>query len=349
MYCKKNGVFISTFFVVFFLGLNVIFAGNNIKYDSNYIKTYPGVMIARTFLSNKSASLYYDIVDLEKDLTFKPNSKLSFGLGATYKWATVNVGYGFPFLNEENGRGKTKSFDLQTHIYLRNWVIDGFFQSYSGMYLENSTDYYPESDDFFVLRPDLSLFIVGLSGNYLFNGKKFSMRSAITQVERQTKSSGSWIVGLETSLASSSSDSSIISNIPFNTEPLYLDSIIASSLFKIGPSVGYGYNFVVFKNFFLFSSLTLNFAINSSSQELINGEVRNETGLGLGSFIRIAFGYHTDRWYIGLSTLTSTFANSINDNSISTSFSSSKFFLTASRRLEVGKKFKKSIEFIPGF
>lgn len=318
------------------------------NYDSLYIKTYPDILIGRTFLSSKYSSLSFNMLEIDKTLDYKPNTKLSMGLGATYKWATLNIGYGFPFLNDSEEKGETQSLDLQLHFYMRSWVVDFFFQSYQGMYLENTEEFMPNMDDYY-LRPDISVFIAGLSGGYLFNGEKFSMRSAITQAERQTKGAGSLIVGLQSSLTGFNSDTSIAHNIKLDSLPDFVDSIRSVAHLKIGSSVGYGYNFIIFKRFFVFASLSLTVTFNNSRKLLLDESLTQETGLSIGTYFRFAAGYHTDKWYIGLSTLNSTANNFLYDNRFSTAYGSGRFFLTISRRIGLNKKFRESLKFVPGF
>ncbi len=52
------------------------------------------------------------------DLKYHPNTKLNLGLGVTYKNYTLNVAYGFGFLNKNyNEKGKTKGLDLHFHLF----------------------------------------------------------------------------------------------------------------------------------------------------------------------------------------------------------------------------------------
>ena len=75
------------------------------QYDTSYYVSYEDQITGRFYLSQKYVSFRY--IDTGNDLVFRylPNTTLNMGVGATYKWATLNLAYGFGFLNPENGKG----------------------------------------------------------------------------------------------------------------------------------------------------------------------------------------------------------------------------------------------------
>src|SRR5690606_14649801 len=87
--------------------------------DSSYYVSYENQLTGRLYFSKKYTSFRY--FDTEEDIALRyfPNTTLNMGVGATYKWATLNLGFGFGFLNPDNGRGDTRYLDLQGHFYGR--------------------------------------------------------------------------------------------------------------------------------------------------------------------------------------------------------------------------------------
>src|SRR5258705_12952733 len=85
--------------------------------DNGYYITYPDKLLLRLYLSQKFAPFTISATGNDRDLNYKTNSKLALGIGATYQNLTLNLSYGFSFLNKDKGRGKTKGLDFQFHLF----------------------------------------------------------------------------------------------------------------------------------------------------------------------------------------------------------------------------------------
>ncbi|MEO7800667.1 MAG: DUF4421 family protein, partial [Ginsengibacter sp.] len=145
---------------------------------NNYFIRYPKKLMIRTFLAQKFAPL--TISGPVKELNYKTNSKLNLGAGFTYRAVTLNLSYGFGFLNKDRG-GKTKGLDFQFHVYPHKWAIDVLGSFRKGFYLDpknnngsglNLSNYYQ--------RPDIKRNISGVSIFRLPNADRFSYRAAIS-------------------------------------------------------------------------------------------------------------------------------------------------------------------------
>src|SRR5947199_7528927 len=82
-------------------------------HDTTYYITYPGTLVGRFYFSKKYAAFSLPAGNDAQSFEYKANTLLTMGIGATYNKLTINLDYGFGFLNNEENRGKTKSFDLQ--------------------------------------------------------------------------------------------------------------------------------------------------------------------------------------------------------------------------------------------
>src|SRR5690606_33339924 len=106
------------------------------KADSQYIHEYRHFLTGRTYFSQKYTGVGIGGSSQWPSFRYRPNTSLNFGFGLTYNAFTLNLAYGFPFLNRNHDqRGQTKYLDLQSHIYSRKFVTDIFGQFYKGFYI----------------------------------------------------------------------------------------------------------------------------------------------------------------------------------------------------------------------
>src|SRR4030095_10950489 len=111
-------------------GLNA----QNVSNDTSYYETFPNKLTARVYLSQKF--LKFSIPSsTQEDIEYKANTKMNLGMGVTYHNFSVNIFYGFGFLNNDTAKGKTKGLDLQLHLYPRRWAIDLLALFPKGYYL----------------------------------------------------------------------------------------------------------------------------------------------------------------------------------------------------------------------
>ena len=105
------------------------------------------------------------------------------GIGATYNNLTLNVGYGFGFLNNGEKKGKTKSFDLQAHLFPYKWALDVLAIRHKGVYSEQGS-YVTDAPENSYYRPDIQqLFIDSgwfyrsfiLFAIYIFESRKINV------------------------------------------------------------------------------------------------------------------------------------------------------------------------------
>jgi hypothetical protein len=263
------------------------------QHDSTYYVSYADQVTSRFYFSKKYTEL--TIADEKYSLTFRPNTTLNMGVGATYKWATLNLAYGFGFLNPDRGRGKTKYLDLQFHSYGRKFITDVFGQFYRGFFLSsNSTNIKAKE---YYLRPDLRVRYIGTSVQYILNHKKFSYRAAFLQNEWQKKSAGTFIFGLEVYSGKVDADSTIIPTIVNGEEADR--NIKLLRFFEFGPNAGYAYTLVVKKHFFLTgsASISLDYGENTISDR--DGQ-KKTTGVSPNTFFRLFGGYNSKTWALSL-------------------------------------------------
>jgi hypothetical protein len=298
--------------------------------DSSYYASYPRRLTVRFYFSRKFTSL--NMSARNYSVSYRPNTTLNMGIGATYKWATLNLAYGFPFLNPDLGQGKTRYLDLQFHNYGQKFVFDMFGQFYGGFYLWPKGTAASEPDKYYI-RPDLRVNMVGTSMQYIFNNKRFSYRASYLQNEWQKKSAGTFLLGLEGFYGWIKSDSTLTPTVTDKT--LAASDYKGFSFYDVGLNGGYAYTVVVKKNFFLTASAVASLDIESGSLKS-EGRVINKTSISPNTLFRFATGYNSAKWAISLLYINSSVRINAVDRLIS--INTSNVRLNFVRRFKLSKK-----------
>jgi hypothetical protein len=229
-------------------------------------------------------------------LNYRPNTTLDFGIGASYRSLTVNVGIGLNSFNPNEERGKTHYFDLQTHVYNRDWSVDLFGQFYRGYYLSPQGLGSADGQSYYV-RSDLAVQYGGLAVYRVLNERKFSYQAGLVENERQKKSAGSFLIGGETYYGAIHGDSSIV---PGTIDPVYKQmNITKVHFFEIGPGVGYAYTYVYKQHYFLLGSATINVDFRYTVE---NGITQNGGKIDIAPnyIFHAGGGYNTKNWSLSI-------------------------------------------------
>jgi hypothetical protein len=328
-------------FVVFTLSACIISDAAIAQYDSSYYVSYENLITGRFYFSKKYTSLKVRDASENYNLTFRPNTTLNMGVGATYRWATLNLAYGFGFLNPDRGRGKTKYLDLQFHSYGRKFITDVFGQFYEGFFLtRNSTNYV---GDGYYLRPDLHVNQIGASFQYILNHKKFSYRASFLQNEWQKKSAGTFIFGVEAYGGRIKADSTVIPTF-VNTEEAERD-IQLMRFFEIGPNAGYAYTWVIRNHFFVTGSASLSLDYGENIIVDKDGRKKNR-GVSPNSFLRFFGGYNSNRWAISVIYVTNSVSLATGDIERQIILNTGNFRLNYIYRFAPSKKAKRYLNVV---
>lgn len=224
-----------------------------------------------------------------------PNSTLNMGVGATYKDVTLNLAYGFSFLNPDQGKGETTYLDAQAHVYPKKIVIDLFLQFYKGYYL------LPEglgtnAGEAFYTRPDMRVHKIGASVQYVFNNGRFSYRAAYLQNEWQKKSAGTFLLGFEIYGGMADDESNLIPSHLMDEPTRNFQTV---RFLDFGPNLGYAYTLVIKKHFYVTASASSNLGVGYSTLLDDTGK-NNQWGINPNYFLRGAIGYNSSKWGINV-------------------------------------------------
>ena len=307
---------------------------------SSYIKSYPDKFFLWPVI--KQRSLSFDLQNARQignTVRFKPNNAYGFGIGMYVFDLGLELVFAIPVDDQkEMTFGKTKAQDIQLNILSRKWGGDIFYQRYQGFYLANPDSPIPPSG-VYPQRPDIQTENFGAAGVYVFNNKKFSLRSAFTFADRQLKSAGSFVLSGTYSSFHLSADSAVL-NAHYATRIGMSNSFATLQYQTLSAAPGYAHNFI-WKKFFLSLSLAVGPAVHVLQYRETSGI--NHSITTLNSFVdgRAALGYSTERFFSGV-TFTTQVRNVAFDN-IQFGSSSSTFRLLFGWRFQEFGLLKKSV------
>lgn len=271
--------------------------------NPDYYETYPELITGRTYFSQKYTSLILEARESVDDLKYRPNTTLNFGVGATYGWFTLNLAYGFDFLNGgDEAKGETRYLDLQSHVYTRKMCIDLFGQFYRGFYLHPKGTA-AELDKYYV-RKDVKVRHLGAAAYYIFDWHKLSMRAAMLQNEWQKKSAGSLLVGGEFYFGVTTGDSALVPGLL--AQDYRQAGVDKFRYFDIGPGIGYAYTFVYREHLFAMGGITASFPLNFQ-KEWIGDHSERKFSISPDLMYRIGIGYGDERANISATWVNNTF------------------------------------------
>ena len=339
----KNSLLLFLFISVF------VSAQSQIEIDTHPVDTttvtdryvdYSDQLLLKVMSVVKSNDLELINTKNNQSILLKPYGISSLGFGFNYKWLGLGIAFGLPATPEEKAKfGKTKRFDFQLNIYSRKFVIDAFIQQYNGYYIVNPTDYIPTWNDSIMPQlPTMETTSASVGGYYVFNHKKLSYKAAYVRNAVQKKSAGSFLLGgffsldyagfptgdtaqfVPTYFSQESQDS-----LPFN----------AYRSISTGISFGYTYTLVLWKKFFANVSLIP----GVGSKNLIiykNGQAYEERSAAGRFNGRVAIGFESKHFLIGLTSNTITGNFDFQHYQLKPSTSNVKFFIA--KRFNLKKK-----------
>lgn len=312
---------------------------------NHYIQEYPDHFFVWPVL--KQRSLTFDVSDRNnriRRVEFIPNSRFSMGAGVYLFELLVEVAFAVP-LGEESYRlyGETEARDWQINMLSKKWGADVYYQKYEGFYKKDSRVTIRPGEPF-QQRPDLQTRNFGLSGFYVFNHRRFSLRSSFNFADRQLHSAGSLIVYGTINSFKTLEDSVLLSpSVQADIGPGSAFSKLKYVTLSVAP--GYSHNFI-WRKFFLNTTLVTGPAHHWIVYRNEQGDLQYDISINSTAVLRLALGYSNDRWFCGTSF--SSQARIVKYENVRVSNNTNLF------RIQVGYRFpekgilkKKAWEFLP--
>jgi hypothetical protein len=271
-------------------------------FDTAYISDYTNLLTTRIFLLFQNASLLINPSDKRiSNVEYRPNANIRMGIAGFWRWFGLGLSIDNPFYKtDQDSYGKTSSLDLRVNAFGRFAAIEFFVQQFKGFYIDS-----PERPDgtHYVI-PDMKTFSMGFSGYWILNGRRFSIRAAFIQNERQRRSAGSFMIRPSVLFYSIKSDRGII---PTEIVDFYqipgVKLVTGGTFYSVGLSPGYAYTLVFLKNIYVTAAVFPGVAAHFSNYSNELGARSDfEFTFQLGS--RIALGYNSSNWFLGGSVQT---------------------------------------------
>jgi hypothetical protein len=241
-------------------------------------------------------------------LTYSPNISASFGPGISYKWASLDLSFISLGTFDNSVYGKTNKLDIQGHFHMKKYLVDIWGQFYDGFYLSKypkSAGYlFPENAPY--VRSDISQIGFGGAFLYAFKWDKYSLKASFSQIERQKKSKGTWVLGFYMSIFGTAGDSNLV---PTVIRP-QIDSTAwfsGAGAYSAGVLGGYMHTFVK-DNWYFTLSLLPGFGAQKYVYALIGDTaVQSDNSKNMAKFqARFALGYNSPKTYFGISGISET-------------------------------------------
>lgn len=259
--------------------------------DTNYIKLLAAKWSFRLHAITKYNQFIYSGPGFAA--SYKPDVKIAFGIGASYKNLALDLGLNLISTDPEH---KSKNLALLSSMYFGPHVMEITAQLYQH-YSDDVSDKNEEllSDQF---RPDIHTINLGLNYNYNFNHRKFSFDAASIGTQIQKRSAGTPLAGAFLTYFNLDADSTIIASEFANPDAM----IAKANLFSGGISAGYAYIFVLPAHLYVMLSLTPKLALNAGNAET-NTNHAIPVNISPGLLTRDAIGYSGNRFYGFISLL----------------------------------------------
>jgi len=271
-------------------------------FDTAYLQDYTGLLTTRVFLLFQNATVLLNPPGDKIDkIVYRPNANVKIGIAAFWKWFGLGVSIDNPFYNTDRQEyGKTTAIDLRVNAFGRAFAGELFLQQYKGFYISSPEK--PGGSHY--IMPDMKTLSIGISGYWIYNAGRFSIRAAFIQNERQKKSAGSFVVRPSFLYYQITSQTGIIPHEISNAYDIPSSSLFTSGEFySIGLSPGYVYTLVFLRNFYVTAAAFPGIAAQYASFRAEHNELYNfEFTFQLNG--RIAFGYNSDKWFLGASVQT---------------------------------------------
>ena len=275
------------------------------NYDTAYITTYRQNLTLSAVSSYRIASV--DVADtLLHSVTYSTNNVTQYGAAIDFKWLSVEATFSVPALDAADPTyGSTRSRGIGAGYTGRRLWVRGFWNTSQGFYPEQPAAIVHgwKPGDAWPSRRDLEVETWMGSVNYALSKKRrFSQVAALTQMERQKRSAGSWVAGASFWLSRLSADSTLV--------PIVGDSafapeagIVKARRTLLGLSIGYTHSFVFLRKGFVHFSILTGAASSDQVRQLQGQEPKPaEKGVSSLTEFKAGIGFNGDRWYSSLTT-----------------------------------------------
>jgi len=217
--------------------------------DTNYIESHEEEIALRILGTNRAN--FVSLRDKEEDVSvrYRPNLRLSLGLGFSYKWISLAFSFDTGLVEGERVEDG-RSINILASIFTNKHYLSALYNYEIGYKQVKDLDTDIDISSNAQLRSDIRTLQFGLDYLYVFNYGKFSLKAPFALTQIQTKSAGSIVAGASFFINTLDADSSMI---PL-TNSIDLDKALNFtdlSTTHTTISAGYFHSFVYKKHWYL--------------------------------------------------------------------------------------------------
>lgn len=167
--------------------------------ESSHIKKMKEYLSLKLSVSGKMDAFVVSTDDTKFD--FRPNDKIATKLSFNYRFVSFGISATPKFITgngDDELKGKSRFINYSLNLIFNHWVQGLSYSKTRGYYLENTRDFsagWREGIDPHIKFPDLVYKVYQGQTAYKFN-KKFSFNAVSAQTERQIRSAGTFMPGL---------------------------------------------------------------------------------------------------------------------------------------------------------
>ncbi len=287
--------------------------------DSTYIWHYPQKFSLKTYLSFRSFSLKISDLDgFGNPIIYKPNTPMRLGFVGSYKGIRLGLSFRLPSFYPERGETKSFGFFINSQTNIFSWGVDFYFLRNKGYYLANPELNIPNWDNSQAepFRSDIHTINAGIATHMVFS-RKFSLKAATVQSEKQLKSAGGIALDLALKYSGLWNDSTLI---PFSQQSFYdkITDYRKGGFVTLAISPGYAYTYVHHD----FYSTTLAYLGVGLQVQSYQNQAKRNWALQLQPKVKFMqiIGYNADDYFANLSFTYETNLVKINDTRLNSSF-----------------------------
>lgn len=182
--------------------------------------------------------------------------KTTMSIGVSYRGISASLA-----INPAKMKGIYKDYELNLNYYSNRITLDFSYQRSKTL----AGDTY-RGDNLQPLESgDITMKLVNLAGYYIFNNRKFSYSAPFTQSFIQRRSAGSWLAGISYQGGSIKTSEELKAKNPDAPD-------VRIELNNIGIGGGYGYNWVIGKQWLVHFSMFPAFVVYNHNNFTVNGE-----------------------------------------------------------------------------
>jgi hypothetical protein len=274
------------------------------SYRSQFVDDKTQLLGLSFFLRNRSHAM---TVRGTQRLEYSPNHVGAIGVRVQHKWLGLAITYSPTFM-QPVAKGVTDEIDLHAYIYGKRHNIDGYYLRYQGMYINNytSSSILKVAYKSYPLLPEMQIEGAGLNYSYVFNHKKYSLRSTYLHNEVQKRSAGSFLLGTSINYFRFYNPTSILPNqldsISQTREKLENGAFYVASVLP-----GYAHTFVYKRAYFTVAPMVgLALQVQHFNVESEINTVKRFSVSPRGMF-RFGLGYNAELYYLGVSAVNDSY------------------------------------------